>query len=456
MNKIFKSLSVMTFALAAVSASAQNTESTYFLDGSLYRHQMNPALACDSTQKSYISMSFIGNFNLTTRGSLGVKDVIFNRGGKTVTGLHPLVSADEFLGNVDDNNKFNQELKMQVFGFGKRTRHGFNVFEINIREQINLNLPGTILQLTKEGLQNKTYDISDAGAHADAFVELAFGRAQKINDKLTVGAKVKLLLGAGNMDLELNKAYLTAGADGKYTAEVQGELHGNVKGMEFKKKVGSNEFDKADVNDPSLSGWGLAVDLGATYKLNESWTFSASLLDLGFISWNTDNVAVATGKHTLDISDFGYVSSPHGFTNSKGEDLDDAFESFKDVYKLNVEGDRGSRTKMLSATLNFGAEYTAPFYEKLTFGLLNTTRIHGVYSWTDFRLSANVAPVKSFSTGLNFSAGTFGTGLGLALDYHPKGFGIFLAMDHMLGSMSKEGIPLNSNAEISMGINFPF
>lgn len=445
----------MTFALAAVSASAQNTESTYFLDGSLYRHQMNPALACDSTQKSYISMPFIGNFNLSTRGSLGVKDVIFNRGGKTVTALHPLVSADEFLSNVDDNNKFNQELKMQVFGFGKRTRRGFNVFEINIREQINLNLPGSILHLAKEGLQNKTYDISDAGAHADAFVELAFGRAQKINDKLTVGAKVKLLLGAGNIDLELNKAYLTAGADGRYTAEVDGEFHGNIKGMELKTKANSKEFDKADVNDPSLGGWGLAVDLGATYKLNDDWTFSASVLDFGFINWNTDVVARAKGINTLDMNDFEYVSGKHGL-NRGDESLDDAFESFKDVYKLNVEGDQGSRTKMLAATLNFGAEYTAPFYEKLTFGLLNTTRIHGVYSWTDFRLSANVAPVKSFSAGLNFSAGTFGTGVGLALDYHPKGFGIFLAMDHMLGSMSKEGIPLNSNAEISMGINFPF
>ena len=110
----------------------------------------------------------------------------------------------------------------------------------------------------------------------------------------------------------------------------------------------------------------------------------------------------------------------------------------------------------MAATMNIGGEYVFPYYRKLTFGLLNTTRINGKYTWTNFRLSANVAPAKWFSAGVNFGIGTFGPSFGWVLNVHPKGFNLFLGMDHTLGKLSKQGVPLSSNAELSMGLNFPF
>lgn len=446
----------MALTLVATSAMAQYNESAYFTQGNLYRHEMNPALAADDSQKSYVSMPFLGNMAMGVKGNLGIENFLYKKNGKTVTFLHPDVSASEFLGDVKDKNKFLEDFKMQIFGVGKKTSYGFNTFELNLRENVSLVVPGSFLELAKEGLTNRTYDISDLSAHADAFVELAFGHSRKLNDKLSVGAKLKVLLGAGNVDLNVNKAYLTAGADGNYTATVDAEIHGNVKGMQFKNKQGKDELDKADVDGAGLGGWGLAVDLGATYKFNEDWTFSAALIDFGFINWNTDAVAKANGTHNVKVGDYSYLSSPHGFTDGSGKDLDDAFTDIKDVFQLKADGDNGSRSKMLAATLNFGAEYKAPFYDPLTFGLLNTTRINGNYTWTDFRLSANVAPAKFFSAGLNFSAGTFGTGIGWILDLHPKGIGLFISMDHMFGKLAKQGAPLNSNGEFAMGLNFPF
>lgn len=119
-------------------------------------------------------------------------------------------------------------------------------------------------------------------------------------------------------------------------------------------------------------------------------------------------------------------------------------------------GNTGGRTQALAATLNFGAEYTFPLYRPLKFGLLNTTRIAGQFTWTDFRLSANVAPCKIFSAGVNMSAGTYGVGFGWLLNLHPKGFNLFLGMDRTLGKTAKQGLPLSSNASVNLGINFPF
>ena len=111
---------------------------------------------------------------------------------------------------------------------------------------------------------------------------------------------------------------------------------------------------------------------------------------------------------------------------------------------------------MLGATLNLGAEYTLPMYQKLTFGLLNSTRIQGEYSWTQFRLSANVAPVNILSVGINLGVGTFGADFGWLINFHPNGFNLFLGMDHLVGELAKQGIPLSSNASFNLGMNFPF
>lgn len=124
-------------------------------------------------------------------------------------------------------------------------------------------------------------------------------------------------------------------------------------------------------------------------------------------------------------------------------------------YELDDMGDTGGKTRMLGATMNLGVEYTLPVYRKLTFGLLNTTRIQGEYTWTDFRLSANVAPVKCFDASVNMSAGTYGVGFGWLLNFHTKGFNMFLGMDRTLGKVTKQFVPLSSNGSVNIGINFP-
>lgn len=119
-------------------------------------------------------------------------------------------------------------------------------------------------------------------------------------------------------------------------------------------------------------------------------------------------------------------------------------------------GELSSRTRALGATLNVGVDYELPYYRKLHFGLLNSTRINGKYSWTQFRLSANVAPVKVFSAGINAAVGTYGFGFGWILNLHARGINFFLGMDHTVGKLSKQFIPLNSNASLNLGLNFPF
>ena len=43
--------------------------------------------------------------------------------------------------------------------------------------------------------------------------------------------------------------------------------------------------------------------------------------------------------------------------------------------------------------------------------------------------------------------------MGWVLNIHPKGYNLFIGMDHLLGKMSKECIPLSSNASVAVGMN---
>lgn len=447
--------------LTAIAAQAQHTESGYFTDGYLFRHEMNPALSND---QNYVSMPALGNLDLTMHGNLGVKDVLYTIDGKTALFTNPLVSATEFLGNINERNRLGADIKMQMLGAGFKAFGGYNTIGINLRANTETNVPGTLLRLAKEGLTNQTYDIHDFKVHADAYVEMAFGHSRQINDQWRIGANLKVLLGGANVDAYCDKAQLTFNGN-NWTAVTNATIAASVKGLNYQSETTErgpegqqtphtyvNDFD---IDGAGLNGFGLAVDLGTTFRLNDDWTFSAALLDLGFISWSNNMVASTNGDRTFSLDDYIFNAD---------EDADNAFERECDrltadlatLYELQDCGDQGRHTTGLAATLNFGAQYTLPAYRKMTFGLLNTTRIHGAYSWTDFRLSANWQATKALSLGTNMAVGTYGCAFGWIVNVHPDGFNFFLAMDRTLGKLAKQGLPLSSNASVTMGINFPF
>lgn len=448
-------------ALPSAAAFAQNTNSAYFTDGYLFRHEMNPAFG---NEKNYISVPALGNVNFAMRGNIGLSDILYNVNGKTVTFMHPGVSAGEFLGNINDKNKLGADIKLEILSAGFKGFGGYNTIGINVRSNLGVTLPGSILRLAKEGPANSTYDISDFNVHSDVYAELSFGHSRQINDKLRVGAALKVLLGGANIDAEFETARLTLGED-EWTAVTNAKVQASVKGLTYEmsekergpegNKTVHRYVDDVDVDGTGVNGFGLAVDLGAEYKLNNDWRFSAALLDLGFISWSNNMVASTNGEKTF-TTDVHTFNVDDDADNSFSREIDRMGEKLASLYELQDNGDAGGRSKMLGATLNLGAEYTLPAYRKLTFGLMNSTRIQSKYGWTEFRLSANVAPVKMFSAGVNVAAGTYGCALGWILNFHPAWFNLYLGMDHTLGSLAKQGVPLSSNASVNFGMNFPF
>lgn len=114
---IKKCAAAMLATAAALCATAQNTQSGYFIDDYAYRFLSNPALA-PSHGKFLAGIPGISNLNVNMRGNLALTDVIYHVNGKTTTFMNPGVSAAEAMGNLSDMNRLGFDIRENILSFG--------------------------------------------------------------------------------------------------------------------------------------------------------------------------------------------------------------------------------------------------------------------------------------------------------------------------------------------------
>lgn len=458
MKRILFNIALCGLTAAAPALHAQNTNSGYFLEGYTYRYQLNPAYGND---RNFVSMPALGNLNVGMNGTLKLSSIFYNVNGRTCLFTNPMISADEALKDIHDKNRIGANVKVNLLSGGFKAWGGYNTVFINARADINASVPGSLFSLAKEGISNREYDIRNLNARAMAFGEIAFNHSRDIKQVpgLRVGAAVKFLIGVADINASFDEAKLTLGENG-WVGQADATVYASLGKLEFEHDTNNEGREYVSgVNmdgDGSVgpNGFGMAFDLGATYKWRD-FNFSLSVLDLGWISYFDTKKASTDGLREVNTDSYIF-SSNEDADNSFNKEWDRFTDDFGALYQLSDNGNIGTRSSALAATLNVGVEYELPYYRKLHFGVLSSTRIAGRYTWTEARISANVAPVKCFSADANVAFGTFGASFGWLLNFTHTGFNIFLGMDHTLGKVSKEFIPINSNASFNFGINFPF
>ncbi len=460
-NRFF---AIALLMLTVVTASAQTLNSAYFTQDYKYRHNMNPAFGND---RNYVALPTLGNLYIQTQSNFGYDAVIMKNPDAGINGqksmatfLHPSIDAETALSGFNSgDNRLQVAVNVPIVSVGFSGFGGYNTIELNSRTCLGVLLPYGLLEFAKN-TGNRHYDIGDITARAQSYVELAFGHSRRVTDHLRVGAKVKVLFGTARADVTMENVTADLSNAEKWVISGQATADMSMKGFTFKEETkdyksrpGSYSYvNDVDVDKGGIGGVGAAVDLGAVYRLNDDWQFSASLLDLGFICWSNDVKAVNRngqfefeGFHDTEIS----KSSPNSFKN-QGNSYADQLADFANLSNV---GDYGSRTTGIGVSLNAGAEYSLPAYRKLSFGLLSSTRFQEDFTWTEARLSANWTPLSWLDGGVNAAVGTFGFSGGWVLNIHPSGFNIFVGMDHICTEQSKEGIPMSLNSSFNLGLN---
>lgn len=454
----------LTMAAAILPTSAQELRTSYFMETSNFRHQMNPALL----DSPYFGM-FFSNINIGMTGNIGAKQFIFDTNGlpgytgnyRYTTFMDPNVDAKTFLNKLHDKNRFDLYLNYNLFSVGFKAWGGVNLLELNLRSNTNLTLPKELFEFAKTAGEKEHYEFGGLGMRTQNYMELALGHSRDINDQWRVGGKLKFLIGAAYADFTADNVTLDMTEDAwriQSDAQVKASLlKSDVihEGPSKNSADGRPRVKELDNFGFSLPGFGMALDLGVTYKPIENLTLSAAITDLGFISWRNTHHASSQGDYTFDGFNNIYIGGDKEHTEDIEDQFDQIGDDLEEMFSVYDDGTK-TATQALAATLNVGAEYKLPAYDKLKFGFLYTSRIHGKYSWHQGMLNVGVRPVKWFECNVNGAVTSTGVTAGGMLSLKAPHFNFYIAADRFFSKMGKQGVPLNSsNGNITFGMTFP-
>lgn len=407
------------------SIHAQQVNTLYFMENVPARNYLNPAF--QPTTQYYLSLPVIGftQFNVGNN-SLTLKDFVYSRNGQNITFLNPNGDINQFYSRLKPNTVLRTDIQTNLLAFG--FKHDQTFWNFSLSEKVNgmASIPRDVFRFLLYGtpqISNNSYGFTTLQGDMTAYTEAAFGFSKKQNEKLTVGGKLKLLLGNANVSNTNKVVTLDAGIE-KWVLKVDGTTNASSP-VPFQV---ANNYQSVSITSPSSvtdwlkpAGLGAGIDLGVEYRLNDRVSLSGAITDLGFIHWtgNVQNFNYST-NYTFDgvtqqiVNNSNYQNLTTKLTSGTYlvDSLRTAIQSSFTTKRSNNNYYTGTTAK-----LNLGFEYNV-LKNKLGFGLLSHSEFFKRTITEEVTASANYRPKDWINTSLSYSAfggrfSSFGAGLGL-------------------------------------------
>lgn len=436
-------LSVVVLSFIGLSASAQALNSLYFLDNA-QNHNLNPAL---TTDKGWITLPLGGTISLNC--DYGLSSFLVPYGDNQMrTIFHPEVSEKEALSRFRNVNSLDFEAANTLLTVGFNAFGGTNFISFNTKTNIGLYAPKEIIRMLKVGQEadgDTEYDINNLGFQAQSYGEIALGHARDLSKKLTIGAKVKFIV-AG--------AYVKANVDNI-------NIHLTDNEWRFKHNtsiITSSALDLKTNEDgqieefnfsPKFGCFGLGFDLGATYNILDNLKASLAVTDLGFINWKNASI-IKNRNESFSYTGFDNIGAE--YSQDFEESIEEIGEELGELFKFDKDKKATSKTTSLYTTIRAGIEYGV-LKNKITFGLLSTTKLGLPKTYAEGMLSVNFKPSRIFSAALNGSVSNVRSSVGAVLTLGH----FFIGADYLLAEFNKQFIPVNaSKFNFGCGLSFRF
>lgn len=326
MKKIFATLSLLL--IFSLSVTAQNKQILYGFSNIPQTLLLNPGQ--DVGYKYHVGMPLLSGISAD-----------INMSGFTVADLFTSDNIDfntklnNVISNLGSNDYAYLNTQIEVINAGvKLNKRDYLSFGFYTEADAFLTIPKGILELAKEGnasFLNRSFLLSKISSKMDVLGVLHAGISRKINNKLTVGTRLKIYSSALNIYSGGNQGSFTTrlGRDNIYVHTLN-----NVDASVYSSGI-YNEDDEiaiegaGDVIGSTFLGGnlGLGVDFGFTYNINNQTKIMASLLDLGFISYS-DNIRNATlnGNYVFSGIEFQYDNTNPDYWQNLTDDFNDKIQ----------------------------------------------------------------------------------------------------------------------------------
>lgn len=464
MRRLNKIIAVFSFLLLPLLGFAQQFRSLYFVDHSVLSHQLNPSFVPD---RNYLSIPVLSKIDVSFQSNVGLSDFIYpydhpNSDFKLTTFLSKSVSREEFLRNIHKKNIFNGNINLTPFSLGFHGFGGYNTLEVNAISTTFTELPYELFNYIKTGetdFAGTGYDIRNMGIRNTNYLNVSLGHSRSYNSKLRLGTKFKYILGINDVSAYLKQFTVFMSQD-KWDISSTGQLKIAAPNVSFNTE--SDEYGDAiktiNLNAEKFGGWGIGFDFGATYLFNEQLTFSASLLDLGFIRWPQAAIASSLGS-SVTYSGFDHLtfsSEDPEDPKAMGNQIKELSLQFGKMIRFYDEGNTKGMLTSLQTTMIVGATYTAPFYDRLEFGAMWYTKFIQHYTFTELRVATTVSPVNWYDFSLNFGISEYGAALGWVMYFNTRLSNFHVGSDYISLKLTPQFLPVDQfKMNIFFGFNIP-
>ncbi len=437
MKKILLSAALLC---ATCGVMAQSITS-YFMPDAIERRNLNVALA---PERGFFAIPLVGATNFDVVGNLSVSSLIYEKNGGLVTLMDSAVSAATALDNLSERANFtglSNRLTVLSFGAYCRDHKSFWSFDLSARTSANIGLPYEFFQFVKQGREGNMKDIN---IYAESYIDASVGYSRSVNDKLTVGGRLKFLVGLANASMEVTNFDVKMNVD-EWSVDAAGEVNIYGPGLAYDGNIGDDfDFNNIGMEGFSPAGYGVAVDLGAEYKINDNLKVSLAANDLGFISWSEKCNVSATMAASQTFTGIEVDGGSSTAVDFNFDDMSfDSAEAKSTARFLQANIIAGAEYKFLDELIGVGGLYTMNFWKAKT--------MHNLVA------SANIRPISWFTLATSYAfINNRGHSLGLALNLSPSWFNLYLATDVLLSKKSAQYVPINqSMMNVSLGLAIP-
>ena len=455
MKKIFSVLVAVVGMLMVVESAEAQLRTSYFMNGSTQRYDMNPAL---SPKRGYIAIPVVGSLNTSLETNFLSADNFFYPNGENngvVTYMHKSVSAEKFLEKLPDINSLELGLNTQIIGIGNYFSGGFWSVGVRLRSETNVDIPKDFFALTKT-LSQGTYDIAGMGIESNNFIEASLGYTFPVQDVFTLGFRAKVLLGLARVSAKIDQMNIEIGEEA-YRAEMAGSIESNIAGYNFQDIEGEVTMDSFvghltdfnNFNPSNINSIGFAVDAGIEWTFrDEQIRLSAAVNDLGFNAWNAN----ASFCAAIDNVTFAF----------EGYDLENNEVKFEspDNIVLHTTSDQIEGKQKLHTSIVVGLEYNF-LNDIIGVGALWNKKIYANRQWNSIGGALTLRPTTWLTASASYSwINKLGV-LGVAMNLHTSWANIFFGADYIATKYGTANggaipIPLNQNSvNFAFGVSIP-
>ncbi|MCH4895218.1 hypothetical protein E0494_00675 [Marinilabiliaceae bacterium JC040] len=447
MRKILYTLIILFSSLTIMAQELDNT--LFFLKHNPKMNTINPAVNPDA--KLWIGFPGLSSFSFGyNNNSFALSDVLVKRGSDI---KNVKIDINNLYNTMTDKTRINLNSNISLIAFGFRVGKSVISFEVNNKFTTTFGLGKELVGFFNKGsyaYRGKDVDLGKLHASGLAYNEIALGYSRLVDSisNFIVGAKVKVIMGIGGMDLSQSNMHLDVAGDGM-SARVNADLNAKISGpVKFSGDPNDFEFDDMDFDDNGgastflgSNNMGFGIDLGAQYSIDEDWTIYASIVDLGYINWsNTHNVYMNAD----------YLWKGIDFSDKINDSKVDAFEDLKDDLKeeFKLKRKKESYRQALPAKLYVGGEYKVNNW--MTAGVLSRTLFFGGDIFSSLTFSGNFFTEKKLSGTVSYSiVNNSYANIGLGFTAKIIGLQLFMVTDNIIATNFTSTRTMN----FRMGVN---